>query len=122
MSFENTVRRSPTLLRASMDGSFQIVKEPLRTRRSERKLGSEPVSADQARISTRQEWKKGSDPNLLPTSVVPVGGADRDRTGDPLLAQQVLSQLIYSPLVRARVENSSGLHARDAATGWMVRE
>jgi hypothetical protein len=26
------------------------------------------------------------------------GGADRDRTGDPLLAKQVLSQLSYSPL------------------------
>ena len=26
-----------------------------------------------------------------------VGGADRDRTGDPLLAKQVLSQLSYSP-------------------------
>jgi hypothetical protein len=28
------------------------------------------------------------------------GGADRDRTGDPLLAKQVLSQLSYSPIVR----------------------
>ena len=27
-----------------------------------------------------------------------VGGADRDRTGDPLVANQVLSQLSYSPL------------------------
>ena len=26
-----------------------------------------------------------------------IGGADRDRTGDPLLAKQVLSQLSYSP-------------------------
>jgi hypothetical protein len=25
------------------------------------------------------------------------GGADRDRTGDPLVANQVLSQLSYSP-------------------------
>src|SRR5690606_9326851 len=122
MSFENTVRRSPTLFRASMDGSFQIVKEPLRTRRSERKLGSELVSADQARISTRQEWKKGSDPNLLPTSVVPDGGADRDRTGDPLLAKQVLSQLSYSPLIRARVENSSGRHGLDSDKVWWVWE
>ena len=29
-----------------------------------------------------------------------IGGADRDRTGDPLLAKQVLSQLSYSPIVR----------------------
>ncbi len=28
-----------------------------------------------------------------------IGGADRDRTGDPLLAKQVLSQLSYSPVV-----------------------
>ena len=28
------------------------------------------------------------------------GGADRDRTGDPLLAKQVLSQLSYSPVLR----------------------
>ena len=28
-----------------------------------------------------------------------VGGADRDRTGDPLLAKQVLSQLSYSPKI-----------------------
>src|SRR5207302_9945328 len=27
------------------------------------------------------------------------GGADRDRTGDPLLAKQVLSQLSYSPKI-----------------------
>ena len=27
-----------------------------------------------------------------------VGGADRTRTGDPLLAKQVLSQLSYSPI------------------------
>ena len=26
------------------------------------------------------------------------GGADRDRTGDPLVANQVLSQLSYSPM------------------------
>ena len=29
-----------------------------------------------------------------------LGGADRDRTGDPLLAKQVLSQLSYSPTFR----------------------
>ena len=29
-----------------------------------------------------------------------IGGADRDRTGDPLLAKQVLSQLSYSPTFR----------------------
>ena len=29
-----------------------------------------------------------------------IGGRDRDRTGDPLLAKQVLSQLSYTPTVR----------------------
>ena len=29
-----------------------------------------------------------------------VGGAGRDRTDDPLLAKQVLSQLSYSPRIR----------------------
>jgi hypothetical protein len=28
-----------------------------------------------------------------------IGGRDRDRTGDPLLAKQVLSQLSYTPIV-----------------------
>ena len=28
-----------------------------------------------------------------------VGGRDRDRTGDPLLAKQVLSQLSYTPTI-----------------------
>ena len=36
--------------------------------------------------------------NLLVCAVISrTGGADRDRTGDPLLAKQVLSQLSYSP-------------------------
>ena len=29
------------------------------------------------------------------------GGAERDRTADPLLAKQVLSQLSYSPILGA---------------------
>ena len=38
-----------------------------------------------------------------PSSVLrpPTGGADRDRTGDALLAKQVLSQLSYGPVSRA---------------------
>ena len=34
-----------------------------------------------------------------------IGGADRDRTDDPLLAKQVLSQLSYSPIGSARIED-----------------
>ena len=38
-----------------------------------------------------------------------IGGDDRDRTGDPLLAKQVLSQLSYSPvLVGTREEHGDG--------------
>ena len=33
-------------------------------------------------------------------------GADRDRTGDPLLAKQVLSQLSYRPEVSLREQDS----------------
>ena len=32
-------------------------------------------------------------------SLHPNGGAERDRTADPLLAKQVLSQLSYSPIL-----------------------
>src|SRR5579871_5824369 len=42
------------------------------------------------------DWRHLSDGNL--EAVNEFGGADRDRTGDPLLAKQVLSQLSYSPL------------------------
>jgi hypothetical protein len=36
--------------------------------------------------------------DLTPNIGQRLGGADRDRTGDPLLAKQVLSQLSYSPI------------------------
>ena len=32
------------------------------------------------------------------STIEEIGGADRDRTDDPLLAKQVLSQLSYSPI------------------------
>jgi|HubBroStandDraft_5_1064220.scaffolds.fasta_scaffold90217_1 hypothetical protein len=37
------------------------------------------------------------------------GGADRDRTGDPLVANQVLSQLSYSPISVVSVQLSVNL-------------
>ena len=37
------------------------------------------------------------------------GGADRDRTDDPLLAKQVLSQLSYSPMFRVSAAEVVGL-------------
>jgi hypothetical protein len=36
---------------------------------------------------------------LLSDRITQIGGDDRDRTGDPLLAKQVLSQLSYIPPV-----------------------
>ena len=38
-------------------------------------------------------------PILFPSQKFQNGGAERDRTVDPLLAKQVLSQLSYSPTV-----------------------
>ena len=68
---------------ASMDGSFQIVKE----QKAKRCLPRDEIRlADSVCL-------------LLSQRAVMVGGADRDRTGDPLLAKQVLSQLSYSPLL-----------------------
>ena len=40
----------------------------------------------------------GHPSNTCPDMIPELGGADRDRTGDPLLAKQVLSQLSYSPI------------------------
>lgn len=36
-------------------------------------------------------------PRYTPKPRSAIGGAERDRTADPLLAKQVLSQLSYSP-------------------------
>ena len=40
------------------------------------------------------------------------GGADRDRTDDPLLAKQVLSQLSYSPGPEGRSKKAEGRSKR----------
>ena len=37
-------------------------------------------------------------PALHTQTALAIGGAERDRTADPLLAKQVLSQLSYSPI------------------------
>ena len=63
-----------------MDGSFQIVKER-KAKRS--RLETKIVQLTPFVFSCLKE-RCG-------------GGADRDRTGDPLLAKQVLSQLSYIP-------------------------
>jgi hypothetical protein len=78
-----------------------------------------PDSADKARLILAFPRKR---PNLASTIAFPadlagghvlgscfvgvtsVSGADRDRTGDPLLAKQVLSQLSYRPEGTARLK------------------
>ena len=42
------------------------------------------------------------------------GGAERDRTADPLLAKQVLSQLSYSPNLYAKLAREAGPIGRTA--------
>jgi hypothetical protein len=91
-----------------MDGSFQIVKER-KAKRS--RLETKIVQLTPFVFSCLKE-RCG-------------GGADRDRTGDPLLAKQVLSQLSYSPLlVSASVESQRRLSDRGAvaARSWWVWE
>ena len=72
-----------------------------------RSLGAHAATAARAYTVTAQEvvraqseanWEIETDTNL--TTVLPsekIGGRDRVRTGDPLLAKQVLSQLSYTP-------------------------
>ena len=64
----------------SIDGSILIVKEhPNKGVGCNSQIASEPVAA---------HWNRQ------------FGGADRARTGDLLVANQVLSQLSYSPFTR----------------------
>ena len=44
----------------------------------------------------------------IPRGAPLFGGAGRDRTDDPLLAKQVLSQLSYSPVWQQLLEGGSG--------------
>ena len=43
------------------------------------------------------------------------GGAERDRTADPLLAKQVLSQLSYSPNLSGMLRTKAGRQADQTA-------
>ena len=58
-------------------------------------------------------------PLLLSVGFAQIGGDDRDRTGDPLLAKQVLSQLSYIPPVihqPARTQKMVGLTGVEPVT------
>ena len=80
--FESTLARSSALPSKTLY-FFRIVKERPNL------LGTDP------KIRAKRRFRLAL-PSASPTFVT--GGADRDRTDDPLLAKQVLSQLSYSPL------------------------
>ncbi len=47
------------------------------------------------------------------------GGASRDRTDDPLLAKQMLSQLSYSPFFTPPLYLSFlAIHSNNGGSGW----
>ena len=50
--------------------------------------------------------------NFRPPPKPTFGGGKRDRTADPLLAKQVLSQLSYTPVV------ASTMNAREGTQWW----
>ena len=93
--------------------AFQIVKErtafQLCTFAKNAELNGRPANAidrfQESGIGYQGSVKKLADLDALlpipdPCPLIPdPGGADRDRTDDPLLAKQVLSQLSYSPRV-----------------------
>jgi hypothetical protein len=61
-----------------------------------------PLWSGKAAISRQfSAVTKFNDNRQLVTDNLFSGGADRDRTGDPLVANQVLSQLSYSPILVA---------------------
>jgi hypothetical protein len=72
------------------------------------KIGAELISSIALTADSRGHilLRRGLVDNLMGTDTIPAqpgashgaGGADRDRTDDPLLAKQVLSQLSYSPV------------------------
>ena len=91
-----------------MDGSFQIVKELENKRRWDILCDPEDQLLD------RTEKSNPRIDSRLSVSACLSGGADRDRTGDPLLAKQVLSQLSYSPLLVSSPKRKSFAKQRRA--------
>ncbi len=81
-------------------------------------LGRDPALASLGRGLTPVKLRSGDSPPLggakKPAAcrgqlAKVTSGADRDRTGDPLLAKQVLSQLSYRPDSAAKITNSYDL-------------
>ena len=53
----------------------------------------------------------------MPVSVPLVGGAERDRTDDLLLAKQALSQLSYSPIAAPLISRAASF--KTGGSGWI---
>ena len=84
--FESTLTRSSALPSKTLY-FFHIVKEQLRTSLPKGPAKSQKQTPYACFCLLR-----------LAVTCSLTGGADRDRTDDPLLAKQVLSQLSYSPI------------------------
>jgi hypothetical protein len=69
--------------------------------------GGPPSGGGKPAVSVSKDWRPVSKSASLALNggdwetANESGGAERDRTADPLLAKQVLSQLSYSPMVGA---------------------
>ena len=53
----------------------------------------------------------------IPLSFLLVGGAERDRTDDLLLAKQALSQLSYSPIAAPLISRAASF--KTGGSGWI---
>ncbi len=58
-------------------------------------VGSSGLEPPTSRLSGVRSNRLSYEPSFFPSSHL--GGDERDRTADPLLARQVLSQLSYTP-------------------------
>jgi hypothetical protein len=105
---KNTVRHI-VINSITIDGSFQIVKE-------RRYLAGSP-QRDQ------KSAHRLYDPCFAHPEHLRIGGAERDRTADPLLAKQMLSQLSYSPsLVLLALANVQTPNAAIRKIWWVWEE
>ena len=69
-------------------------------------VGSSGLEPPTSRLSGARSNHLSYEPIQLSGSVFPaLGGDERDRTDDPLLAKQVLSQLSYTPILGLHLKN-----------------